>query len=57
MSLRQRLAKVKEWEERKRGIDEELAKVWVEGGEALGEPTYTEGKAEKDDVSNTDEEI
>jgi ATP-binding cassette subfamily D (ALD) long-chain fatty acid import protein len=40
--LRERLAKVGEWEERKRRIDEDLNQVWVEGGDKLEEPTYTE---------------
>ncbi|KUJ08884.1 uncharacterized protein LY89DRAFT_724864 [Mollisia scopiformis] len=39
--LRERLAKVKDWESRQAEINEELAKVWV-GGEVLESPTYTE---------------
>lgn len=44
--LRERLAKVAEWEERKRKIDEELAKVWVDGGDVLEPPKYTEKTSE-----------
>lgn len=40
--LRERLAKVKEWEDRKVEIEKELAKVWVQGGEELGSPQYVE---------------
>ena len=40
VELRERLAKVGEWEERKKGIEDELAKVWVEGGEVLEPPTF-----------------
>lgn len=39
--LRQRLAKVQEWESRKSAIELELAKVWVEG-EVLQTPAYAE---------------
>jgi len=46
--LRERLAKVKEWEDRKKEIDMELAKVWVEGGEALNSPDYVEEKNKAD---------
>jgi ATP-binding cassette subfamily D (ALD) long-chain fatty acid import protein len=40
VDLRERLAKVDEWEERKKKIEDELAEVWVEGGEVLEAPTY-----------------
>ena len=40
VELRERLAKVEEWEERKKGIEDELAKVWVEGGEVLDPPRF-----------------
>lgn len=46
--LRERLAKVGEWEERKRKIDEDLAQVWVEGGEVLDSPVYTDKEMEKE---------
>lgn len=42
VDLRERLAKVGEWEERKAKIEEELARVWVEGGDVLDAPTYVE---------------
>ncbi|PQE03265.1 hypothetical protein CJF30_00005610 [Rutstroemia sp. NJR-2017a BBW] len=40
--LREKLAKVQEWEARRAKIDEELAKVWVEGGDVLAAPEYVE---------------
>ncbi|TVY53124.1 Peroxisomal long-chain fatty acid import protein 2 [Lachnellula cervina] len=40
--LRERLEKVKEWENRKLEIDKELEKVWVQGGEELEGPQYVE---------------
>jgi ATP-binding cassette subfamily D (ALD) long-chain fatty acid import protein len=40
VELRERLAKVKEWEARRTEIEEELEKVWVEGGEVLDSPAY-----------------
>ncbi|KAI9047516.1 hypothetical protein LZ554_008232 [Drepanopeziza brunnea f. sp. 'monogermtubi'] len=43
--LREQLAKVQEWEERKRDIDGELAKVWVEGGDVLETPAYVDPPA------------
>ncbi|CZS95045.1 related to peroxisomal ABC transporter 1 [Rhynchosporium agropyri] len=43
--LRERLSKVKEWEDRKVEIDAELSKVWVEGGEELEIPNYVEQSA------------
>lgn len=46
VELRERLAKVKEWEARREQIEQELAKVWVEGGEALESPAYVEDDAE-----------
>ena len=44
--LRERLAKVKEWEDRKVEIETELAKVWVDGGEELETPAYVEQNTE-----------
>ncbi|EPE30782.1 P-loop containing nucleoside triphosphate hydrolase [Glarea lozoyensis ATCC 20868] len=41
--LRERLEKVKEWESRKGEIEEELNKVWVEGGEELDDPAFVTG--------------
>ncbi|EKD18560.1 uncharacterized protein L3040_007420 [Drepanopeziza brunnea f. sp. 'multigermtubi'] len=43
--LREQLSKVQEWEERKREIDGELAKVWVEGGDILESPAYVDPPA------------
>ncbi|KAH6669482.1 ABC transporter transmembrane region 2-domain-containing protein [Halenospora varia] len=40
--LRERLKKVKEWEGRKKEIEEELDRVWVEGGEELDKPEYVD---------------
>lgn len=41
MELRERLAKVEQWKERRAQIERELESVWVEGGE-LGPPAYVE---------------
>jgi len=43
--LRERLAKVEEWKKRKEEIDEELGRVWLEGGEELAPPSYAEAQA------------
>jgi len=40
--LRERLAKVEEWKARRDEIEDELAKVWVEGGDQLSPPAYEE---------------
>ncbi|ROW14755.1 hypothetical protein VPNG_03818 [Cytospora leucostoma] len=40
--LRERLAKVEEWKRRRDEIEKELAQVWVEGGDSLDPPPYTE---------------
>ncbi|CAK7233789.1 ATP-binding cassette long-chain fatty acid transporter pxa1 [Sporothrix eucalyptigena] len=40
--LRERLAQVDAWRARRAEIEKELAQVWVEGGEALPPPPYTE---------------
>ncbi|KAJ4322658.1 ATP-binding cassette long-chain fatty acid transporter pxa1 [Neodidymelliopsis sp. IMI 364377] len=40
--LRDRLAKVEEWKARKTEIEEELERVWVEGGDELSPPPYAE---------------
>ena len=48
--LRERLEKVDEWKERREEIEQELAAVWTEKGEALAPPSYvaaeTEGEGE-----------
>jgi ATP-binding cassette subfamily D (ALD) long-chain fatty acid import protein len=49
--LRERLAKVEEWKQRKEEIEEELGRVWVEGGEELGPPAYAEVKDEAEKYS------
>lgn len=38
--LRERLAKVERWKQRKQEIEDELNKVWTEGGEELAPPSY-----------------
>lgn len=38
--LRERLAKVEEWKQRKQEIEAELNKVWVDGGDELAPPPY-----------------
>jgi ATP-binding cassette subfamily D (ALD) long-chain fatty acid import protein len=46
--LRERLASVQEWEGRKKEIEEELAKVWLEGGAEMEVPGYVEEEASKE---------
>lgn len=52
--LRERLAKVEQWKQRKQEIEEELGRVWVEGGEELPPPSYAEteelGQSESDEA-------
>lgn len=43
--LRERLARVEEWKARRAEIERELAQVWVEGGDGLQPPPYTEGQS------------
>jgi ATP-binding cassette subfamily D (ALD) long-chain fatty acid import protein len=38
--LRERLSKVEEWKRRRQEIEDELNKVWVEGGDELSPPPY-----------------
>ena len=40
--MRERLEKVEEWKKRKGEIEEELGRVWVEGGEELAPPEYVD---------------
>ncbi|KAK3942164.1 putative peroxisomal long-chain fatty acid import protein [Diplogelasinospora grovesii] len=40
--LRERLSQVEKWKARREEIEQELAKVWVEGGEDLTPPPYEE---------------
>ncbi len=40
--MRERLAKVEEWKARRSEIEEELERVWVEGGDELSPPPYAE---------------
>lgn len=51
--LRERLSKVEEWRKRRQEIDDELNKVWLDGGEELAPPPYAEaeatGESEEDD--------
>ncbi|KAF2801604.1 uncharacterized protein BDZ99DRAFT_403053 [Mytilinidion resinicola] len=49
--LRERLAKVEEWKQRRQEIEDELNKVWVEGGEALPPPPYAENSQDEDEIS------
>jgi ATP-binding cassette subfamily D (ALD) long-chain fatty acid import protein len=46
--LRERLAKVEEWKQRRQEIEDELNKVWVEGGETLPPPPYAENTPDQD---------
>jgi ATP-binding cassette subfamily D (ALD) long-chain fatty acid import protein len=45
VELRERLAKVEQWKTRKQEIEDELNKVWTEGGDELPPPQYIESEA------------
>jgi len=49
--LRESLAMVKEWEERKKEIEGELERVWVEGGEELERPEFVDAQEEQAEAS------
>lgn len=51
--LRERLAKVEEWKQRRQEIEDELNKVWVEGGETLPPPPYEDSAADQEAASPT----
>ncbi len=40
--IRERLAQVDEWKQRREDIDKELAAVWTDQGESLEAPEYAE---------------
>jgi ATP-binding cassette subfamily D (ALD) long-chain fatty acid import protein len=52
VELRERLAKVEEWKRRRREIEDELNRVWVEGkeeeGRELAPPPYLERDEDED---------
>ena len=53
--LRERLVKVDEWRARRQAIDDELAKVWVEGAaEPLDAPDYAAPEAAAEAAAGTD---
>lgn len=57
LELKEKLTKVREWEKRKADIEEQLAKVWVEGAEVLDAPSYVDGAAVKEDVDEPTSEV
>lgn len=50
--LRDRLAKVEEWKQRRQEIEDELNKVWVEGGDTLPPPPYAENTLDQEEPSS-----
>jgi ATP-binding cassette subfamily D (ALD) long-chain fatty acid import protein len=52
--LRESLAKVGEWEKRKREIDGELERVWVEGGEELSVAEFADAREDLVDGERSD---
>jgi len=55
--LRERLANVEEWKRRRQEVEDELSKVWVDGGEVLPPPAYSDDeKAENDEEPATTSE-
>ncbi|OCL12978.1 hypothetical protein AOQ84DRAFT_372595 [Glonium stellatum] len=51
--LRERLAKVEEWKKRRQEIEDELNKVWVESGEELPPPAYSQSSMDDGTMSPT----
>ncbi|OCK85573.1 peroxisomal ABC transporter-like protein [Lepidopterella palustris CBS 459.81] len=51
--LRERLAKVEIWKQRRQEIEDELNKVWLENGDELPPPSYSESAMEDEPVSST----
>jgi len=51
--LRERLAKVEEWKKRRQEIEDELNKVWIESGEELPPPAYSQSSMNDDTISPT----
>jgi len=43
--LRARLSEIDNWKKRRAEIDDELAKVWTEGGKELEEPEFVQQEA------------
>ena len=55
--LRERLAQVGEWKRRRQDIEDELARVWTDRGEAVEAPAYVqEGPAGKEREGEEEEE-
>lgn len=50
--LREKLSQVEEWKRRRQEIDDELSKVWIEGGLELKAPEYHNGSSEGETVSS-----
>ena len=46
--IRERLAQVDEWKRRRDEVEAELARVWVDGGDALDAPGYVGVEEEKE---------
>lgn len=44
--LRERLAQVEDWKKRREEIEQELGKVWVDAGDELEPPAYSESTEE-----------
>lgn len=54
--LRERLAQVEQWKARHDEIEEELGRVWVEGGGEVAPPAYVEKEGEKEEKKNAGDE-
>jgi len=54
--LRDHLAKVEEWKQRRQEIEDELNKVLVEGGEELPAPAYEKQEDESAEASDSFED-
>lgn len=54
--LKARLEKVDEWKKKKAEIEQELSKVWIEGGSVLEAPGYLQDAEEVEIYGGEDEE-
>lgn len=51
--IRERLAKVEEWKQRRQEIEDELAAVWTEQGESLEAPSFIDAEESQEAVEGS----
>lgn len=55
--IKERLAQVDEWTQRRDAIEKELAAVWTEQGESLEAPSYVDAREELEDDAKEEEKV